>query len=392
VEIVVHEIASGLMAAYGDRVEVHVIYSTRYADERLDNPPYRLHILDVSRLRFLPSKLRATVAAQNIDVLISAQVEPSVLAWLVTRGLRVSIFLTHLHGNPQIEERQGSRRTRIAFALFRRLISPRTSAVLAVSPSLQAYAAIHVSPLTPVYFVKNPGREIGGAETRLPPSGVFRLVNLARLSHQKGLDILLRALALARRDLPPTAVSLVGSGPDEAELKDLCRQLGLDDMVTFAGYTSEPDQYLRWADCFVLPSRWEGFPLVLLEALRFGLPLLAADCPFGPADLITDSRIGELVPPEDPRALARGLVRAARRIDDPMAEDFRRTTARAYDRAAAAQMHFGVLARIVAAHARRTPRLDAFKRATEAVARQGVERPRQDAGSVTNRSYRSAPL
>jgi glycosyltransferase involved in cell wall biosynthesis len=362
VELVVHEIASGLMELAGGRLDVHVIYSTPYDDRRLVDTPYRLHVLDTNRLRYLAPKLRATVADLDIDVLISAQVEPSVLSWAATRGLRLPVFVTHLHGNPQVEESMGSRRTRLAFRLFRRFISPRTDAVLTVAPALSRYVAAEVSPRTPVHFVKNPAREIGGSEELVTATtGPFRFVNIARLSHQKGLDTLLRSFALARPALPESTLTLVGSGPDEAALKALSQELGLDDVVTFAGYTSEPDYYLRRADCFVLSSRWEGFPLVLLEALRFGLPLLAADCDFGPGDLITDPRIGELVAPDDPEALAEGMVRmAAARRSDPATATFRRVTAAGYSRGAAARMHLEVLREIVATHRPRTGRMAAF--------------------------------
>ncbi len=149
----------------GDRLDVHVLYSTRYDDERLRDTAYQLHALDTDRLRYLAGALRRVVSAEDFDVLITAQVEPSVLAWLATRGLRLPTFITHLHGNPRIEEAQGSLRSRAAFALSRRLISPRTAGVLAVAPALRDYASQRVSPHTPVYFAKNPARRIGGAET-----------------------------------------------------------------------------------------------------------------------------------------------------------------------------------------------------------------------------------
>ncbi len=143
-------------------------------------------------------------------------------------------------------------------------------------------------------------------------------------------------------------MTVVGNGPDEADLHTLCAELGLSDVVSFPGYTSDPARYLRESDCYVLSSRWEGFPLVLLEALRFGLPLLAVDCEFGPADLITDASIGELVAVGDPDALADGLVAAAHRAADPAAEQHRREVALGYSREAAAAQHLDVIEQIAA--------------------------------------------
>ncbi len=361
VERVVHEIATGLMEAHGDILDVHVLFSTRYEDDLLTDTRYTLHVLDVERLRSLASGLRACVAAQDFDILICPQVEPSVVAWLATRGLRLPIFVSHLHGNPRIEEGAGSLRTRIAFGAFRHLVSRRISGVLAVSPSLRQYAAASVTRHAPVYFTKNPARDLG--ETTARPSRTddrFRFLNVARLSRQKGLDVLLRALALARADLPPVILTMVGSGPDESDLKRLSHELGVDDIVDFAGYTADPAGQFSSADCFVLSSRWEGFPLVLLEALHFGLPLLATNCDFGPSDLITDPRIGDLVEVENPAALAEGLKRAVLRTPDPDHEAFRRSTAGGYARAEASEMHLDVLRQIVAAQPTPSGRLTAL--------------------------------
>jgi glycosyltransferase involved in cell wall biosynthesis len=110
----------------------------------------------------------------------------------------------------------------------------------------------------------------------------------------------------------------------------------------------------------VLASRWEGFGVALVEALQFGLPLLAANCDFGPADIITDPRIGDLVKPESPEAMAEGLKRALVRTSEPGDAEFRRDTARTYDRDEAARMHLDVLSQIARASTARSSRLAAL--------------------------------
>ena len=351
IERVVHEIATGLAEAYADVLDVHVLFATDYDEDLLDDTSYTRHVLGVHRLRHLTTALRGTVARHDFDILVCPQVEASVIAWLATRGLRLPFFIPHLHGNPQVEEQQGTRRTRVAFQLFRHLVARRISGVLVVSPSLGRYTARAVARHTPVHYARNPVRDLGDRGSRAAATGRFRFLNVARLSRQKGQDLLLEALAIARPDLPPVSLTLVGSGPDEDKLRQLSRELGLDDIVTFAGYTSDPASYFRSADCFVLASRWEGFGVVLVEALQFGLPLLATDCDFGPADVITDPRIGELVPAESARALAEGLKRAAARPTDADQDAFRRGTADVYRREEVATTHFEILSQIVAAWA-----------------------------------------
>lgn len=349
IERVVHEIATGMVEAHSDVLDVHVLFASDYNERLLDHTAYVLHILGVDRLRRLAVALRSRVAAESIDILVCPQVEASTIAWCATRGLDLQYFVPHLHGNPRLEEEDGTRRTKAAFALFRRIVAGRSAGLLAVSPSLARYAAEHLAPGSEVVFARNPVRDLVEVAERPPPGDRFRLLCVGRLSRQKGQDVLLRALARARSDLPPVELSLVGTGAQEHALRALCSRLGLDDIVDFVGYTSDPTEYFRAADCLVLPSRWEGFGVVLVEALHFGLPLLAADCEFGPADVVTDPRIGELVAPDDEHALADGLKRAVARTRSAADESARREAATAYTRAEATRTQYEALRRLVTA-------------------------------------------
>ena len=149
IERVVHEIATGLAEAHGDVLDVHVLYSTRYDEPLLADTRYTRHVLGVDRLRRLAATLRRCVAALDVDVLVVPQVEASVVAWLATRGLGLPVLVPHLHGNPRIEEADGTRRTRLAFALFRHVVSRDVAGVLAVSPSLRDHAARTVARRAP---------------------------------------------------------------------------------------------------------------------------------------------------------------------------------------------------------------------------------------------------
>jgi glycosyltransferase involved in cell wall biosynthesis len=343
VERVVHDIASELADAFSDSFDVHVIFATNYDEDLLRDAAYTKHVLGVRRLRGLGTAIRSCVARQRFDVFVCAQVEPSVVTWLATRGLRLPVFLAHLHGNPRVEEQRGTRRTRAAFALFRHVVGRRIAGTLVVSPSLGRYTAEFLTPGSPVFFLANPVREFDVPERAVNTDGAFRFVSVARLAHQKGHDVLLRAIAMARPRLPDFRVTLVGSGPEERTLKDMARDLAVDDVVIFTGYTTDPAQHLVDADCFVLASRWEGFGVALVEALRVGLPVLATTCDFGPADLITEPALGRLVASEDAAALADGLVAETSRRNT--AEDVARRKAAAdgYSRAVVVPQHAAVL-------------------------------------------------
>lgn len=108
--------------------------------------------------------------------------------------------------------------------------------------------------------------------TRVPGAGL-RLVAAGRLSEQKGFDLLLPLLARLPED---TCLTIYGEGPDRAHLEGLAAQLGLSSRVAFPGFTRDLASALAGADAFVLPSRWEGLPNVVLEALALGVPVVAS--------------------------------------------------------------------------------------------------------------------
>lgn len=133
---------------------------------------------------------------------------------------------------------------------------------------------------------------------------------IGRLTEQKGFDLLLEAFC--RSGLVQTGWRLVilGEGPARPALEQQAAALGLSDAVTLPGF-SGVGQWLRRADLFVLSSRYEGFPNVLVEAMQMRRACISFDCPSGPRDLIEHERNGLLVPPEDIAALSFALQRLA---------------------------------------------------------------------------------
>ena len=134
------------------------------------------------------------------------------------------------------------------------------------------------------------------------------LLSLSRLHEKKGLDILLRALV----ELPDCVAWIAGDGPLEADLRTLAERLGIAGRARFLGWRADRGALLRAADICVLPSRYEPFGTVMLEAWAAGTPLVAAASK-GPAELIEDGGNGLLVPVDDAAALAAAIRRL---IDD----------------------------------------------------------------------------
>lgn len=137
------------------------------------------------------------------------------------------------------------------------------------------------------------------------------IVSVARLDEgQKDHKTLLRAYAQVReRGRCKAELVLIGEGRDRRELEQLAAELGIGPVVHFLGFCANPAPYIRQAELLVLSSRYEGFGMVLGEAMALGTPVLSADCPTGPRDLLEDGKAGLLVPVGDVDAMARAIER-----------------------------------------------------------------------------------
>lgn len=159
----------------------------------------------------------------------------------------------------------------------------------------------------------------------LGPGAPPLLLAAGRLVPQKGFDTLLRAFALARRERPMRLVVL-GEGAERGHLERLAGALGVSAEVRLPGFQANPYPWLARARLFVLSSLWEGSPNVLVEAMALGTPVVATDCPAGPAELLEGGRLGPLVPVGDAGALA-AAIRGS--LDHPVpAQELRQAAAR----------------------------------------------------------------
>ena len=125
---------------------------------------------------------------------------------------------------------------------------------------------------------------------------------------QKGFELLLRAWPAVVNAIPAARLRIVGDGPLRESAQQLAESLGIAASVQWLAPTEQIERHYREAAVFVLPSRYEGMPLALLEAQAMGVPAVAFDCPTGPAEIVTPDT-GVLVPPLDVDALAKGMIR-----------------------------------------------------------------------------------
>ncbi|SMX31740.1 glycosyltransferase [Maliponia aquimaris] len=135
------------------------------------------------------------------------------------------------------------------------------------------------------------------------------LLFVGRLAGVKGVPLLLEAVATLRDRFPDMRLTLIGDGPDRAALEAQAQALGITDITAFLGYRSQAEvaDQLAHTDLFVLPSFAEGLPVVLMEALAAGVPVITTQIA-GVPELVTENGTGRLVPPGDAKALAEAIA------------------------------------------------------------------------------------
>jgi len=144
-------------------------------------------------------------------------------------------------------------------------------------------------------------------EFDFPYAAIPTILCVARLTPQKDLSTLLHAFAFVNKNLP-CRLQIAGEGDEYSSLLKLSSTLGITDKVEFLGYVDNVGNLYRNASVTVVSSKFEGFPNVLVEALAYGCPIVATDCPTGPSEIISGSEIGLLAEIGNPNDLALKLL------------------------------------------------------------------------------------
>jgi glycosyltransferase involved in cell wall biosynthesis len=154
---------------------------------------------------------------------------------------------------------------------------------------------------------REPGFGIHPREQYSVSDETLVLTFVGRLDEQKGVDVLLQSLAqLMLQNEMKIQLWIIGDGPKEVELRSLCQKFGLAGIVQFIGRQEVVVSFLQASDIFILPSRYEGMSIALLEALAAGLPCIVTDV--GDNSLVVSDGIqGKVVPPDQPQALAQAI-------------------------------------------------------------------------------------
>ncbi len=203
------------------------------------------------------------------------------------------------------------------FSFQDRLLAPLLyrlpSRVIAVSEGVKrGMASVWRLPLERISFIPNSVAMKTAQETTSPlPECYSYILGVGRLVPQKGFERLLQAFHRLNR--PALHLAILGEGPERANLLRLARELGLEGRLHLPGHVAEVETWYRHTACFVLSSRYEGWPNVLGEALANGCPVVSFNCNYGPSEILEDGKYGLLAPEGDVEALAGAIVRV---LDD----------------------------------------------------------------------------
>jgi glycosyltransferase involved in cell wall biosynthesis len=258
----------------------HSIYTAR------KSPVWRLgqvarRIRDARRCRPL----------QEADVIICQKILASTLAYL-SGFRRKSIAAEHFTYDMYTP----------AVRQIRRMLYARMRAVVTLTEKDRAL--YRKENLEHVYCIPN---MISVTPLPYQGAGSRRILSVGRLMPQKGYDLLLEAVHGIADRMGDYYVEIYGEGEERGRLETQCLQMGLTGKVRFCGYTDSIEQIYATSAFYVMSSRFEGFPMVLLEAAACGLPVVSFDCPEGPAVILKDGG-GILVERENTRALGEALL------------------------------------------------------------------------------------
>ncbi|MGB3545810.1 MAG: glycosyltransferase [Saprospiraceae bacterium] len=156
------------------------------------------------------------------------------------------------------------------------------------------------------------------------------VLGVGRLSEQKDFSTLIKAFAQVRQH-KAAHLMILGVGPERQSLIDLAASLGVEADVAFLGFVNNPHAYMKQSDVFVLSSKWEGLPNVLIEAMAVGTPVVSTNCPSGAAEILAEGQYGELVGIGDSQAMAAAILKVlngdVRSVEAEWLEQFTLATA-----------------------------------------------------------------
>ncbi|MFN0047752.1 MAG: glycosyltransferase family 4 protein [Cytophagales bacterium] len=263
-------------------------------DITIINIPYNIYVL---------KNLRTYLVNNNPDVIHTHLGHADLIGMLASIGLKSKLVCT-MHN---IWFKRNSLDYLIFFCyfvLFKFITSNHS--VICISKSVYDHVKNRLGvSINKIFLVYNAIPELKVNESKAELRKLLGFVDdqfvvlfVGRLSQQKSVSTLIRCAPLLIEKIPNLRIILVGEGKMENELRHLIEQLSVENHVEFRGVVENPEYYFKASDIFVLPSIFEGFGIVILEAFRASLPVIATNIE-GPSELIVNHKNGLLFRPKD---------------------------------------------------------------------------------------------
>ena len=245
--------------------------------------------------------LRHAISVSKPDAVISFMDKNNVITLLATRGQKVPVVVSERVDPALYSIGRFWEQLRLwTYPCADHVVVQSERALAYFPPKVQARSTVIPNPVEPI-----PEGKTSSGDLLVKPS----IVGMGRFVRQKGFDLLIKAFARLKDRYSNWTLTILGDGDLRMQLESLRAELGLENRVHLPGIVKNPHKILKQADIFVFPSRYEGFPNALTEAMACGLPVISTDCPSGPREIIRDGVDGVLVPPEDVDALAVAMDR-----------------------------------------------------------------------------------
>lgn len=286
----------------------------------LDEVPKEVRVVDLGAKRVLYSLpgLVRYLRRERPSAMLSALDHANVVALWAKKlaGVPTRVVLS-VHNPPSLDTANAQTFRAKLMPLWGQIFYPWAHTVVAVSQGVaKDLVQLTGLPMDKVKVIYNPAvtpELLAKAEEPLDhpwfqPGEPPVILGAGRLTAQKDFPTLIRAFALVRRKLP-SRLMILSEGEERPRLEALVQELGLEADVALPGFVDNPYKYMKHAGVFVLSSKYEGFGLVLVEAMACGTPVIATDCPSGPAEILEGGKWGRMVPMGNADALAQAILR-----------------------------------------------------------------------------------
>ena len=194
-------------------------------------------------------------------------------------------------------------------------VYPWADGIIAVSDGVAKDLAVYTGiPLKRIKVIYNPvvSEQLLNAANqsihhRFFAEGQYPVIlGVGRLTEQKDFSTLIKAFDLLRKKIPSRLI-ILGDGEERSSLEELIRASSLQNLVDLPGFDINPFAYMKHSSVFVLSSKWEGLPGVLIQALACGCPVVSTDCLSGPSEILKDGQYGYLVSVGDVDGMASAM-------------------------------------------------------------------------------------